>query len=212
MSHLLDSLSGIPSIAVYLVTAAMVLLESLGLPVPGETALVAATTLATHPNSAVSPWGVAAAGVVGAIVGDSTGYLVGHRYGPPLLGRLSVRFPRHLSPAHVAYVRHLFDRFGGGVVFSGRFVALLRMLAGPVAGVMRMPYQVFLAANAAGALAWAGGLVALIYLVGTSVEHWFSGAAWVLLLVVLAGGLLGSRIIDRSFQQNVRRYATCQDR
>jgi hypothetical protein len=74
-----------------------------------------------------------------------------------LFERLGRRFPKHFGPGHVALAKQLFTRWGVWAVFFGRFVALLRILAGPLAGALRMRYRYFLAANAAGAICWAGG-------------------------------------------------------
>ena len=207
IDHLLEGLAGAQPVLVYLVVAGLVLLESLGIPVPGETALLVGATMATHPLAAVRPWGIAVAGLTGAVVGDSVGYLVGARVGPPLLDRLSRRFPRRFTPDHLAYLRHLMDRYGVPVVAAGRFLPLLRMLAGPTAGALRMPYPRFLAANASGALVWSFGLVGIVYLLGSAVQARFAGAAWVVLGVVVVVGAVASRVVNAGFQRRVQAYA-----
>lgn len=78
-------LTTIPPVAVYLVTGLVVGVESLGVPVPGETVLVAAAFLSSRPEVAISPHGVAVAAVLGAAVGDSIGYAIGRRHGARLL-------------------------------------------------------------------------------------------------------------------------------
>ena len=92
----------------------------------------------------------------GAIVGDSIGYAIGRRGGRPLFERLGRRFPKHFGPRHIGRAEHYFDRFGVWAVFVGRFIALLRILAGPLAGALRMPYWRFLVANVLGGIVWAG--------------------------------------------------------
>ncbi|TRW88309.1 DedA family protein [Mycolicibacterium sp. 018/SC-01/001] len=182
-------LQTIPPIAVYLVVGAVVGIESLGIPLPGEIALVAAALLSSRHSIAVSPVGVAAAGALGAICGDTIGYTVGRRFGMPLFERLGRRFPNHFGPGHVALAKALFHRWGMVAVFFGRFIALLRIFAGPLAGAMRMHYPRFLAANASGAIAWAGGTVAVIYYAGIAAERWLSRFSWIALVAAILIGI-----------------------
>ena len=137
VSHLLQS---IPPEAVYLIVGLMIMVESLGIPVPGEIALVTAAVLATQHKMALSPAWIAVCASAGAIVGDSIGFPIGRRFGEPLFGRLGRRFPRHFGPGHVALAERVFTRYGVWAVFFGRFIALLRIFAGPLAGSLRMPY------------------------------------------------------------------------
>src|SRR4051794_3060296 len=88
-------LGSIPPLAVYGLLLVVIGIESMGIPLPGEIALVAASLLAA--TGTVSPWGVAIAASLGAIIGDSIGYLIGRRGGKALLARLGRRFPRHLG-------------------------------------------------------------------------------------------------------------------
>ena len=74
-------------------------------------------------------------------------------------------------------------------VFFGRFIALLRILAGPLAGALRMRYPYFLGANAAGALCWAGGTTAVVYYLGLAAEKWLSRFSWVALVVAIIVGV-----------------------
>ena len=92
--------------------------------------------------------------------------------------------------------RGLFERHGAWAVFFGRFVALLRILSGPLAATMGMHYGRFLLANAAGGLAWAGGTTAVVYYLGEAAEHYLAEFSWVALAVValaVAGFALRSR-------------------
>ena len=145
VSHLLES---IPAEAVYLIVGLMIMVESLGIPVPGEIALVTAAVLATQHKLAVSPAWIAISASAGAIAGDSIGFYLGHRFGRNLFDWLGRKFPRHFGPGHVALAERVFTRYGAWAVFFGRFIALLRIFAGPLAGSLRMPYPRFLAANA----------------------------------------------------------------
>jgi membrane protein DedA with SNARE-associated domain len=168
--HVQEWLDGIPPIAVYLMVGLVVGVESLGIPLPGEIVLMSAALLSSQGH--VNPWLVGASAIFGAVAGDSVGYSIGHKGGKPLLDRLGARFPRHFSPGHVAAAERSFQRWGMWAVFFGRFVALLRIFAGPLAGVLKMPYWKFLIANALGGVVWAGGTTAVIYYVGKVAEPW----------------------------------------
>jgi membrane protein DedA with SNARE-associated domain len=183
-------LQTIPPFAVYVVVGVVIGLESLGIPLPGEIVLVSAAVLATRHTLDISPAGVGAAATIGAIVGDTIGYSIGHRYGMGLFERLGRRFPKHFGPGHVALAKQLFTRWGVWAVFFGRFIALLRIFAGPLAGALKMPYRHFLAANATGALFWAGGTTAVVYYLGLAAEKWLSRFSWVALVVAVVIGVV----------------------
>jgi membrane protein DedA with SNARE-associated domain len=185
----------IPPIAVYLVVGLIIGLESLGIPLPGEIALVSAALLASRHTLDINPVGVGAAATIGAIVGDTIGYTIGHRYGMGLFERLGRRFPKHFGPGHVALAKQLFARWGVGAVFFGRFIALLRIFAGPLAGALKMRYSHFLAANATGALFWAGGTTAVVYYLGLAAEKWLSRFSWVALVVAIVIGAIATFLL-----------------
>lgn len=126
--------------------------ESAGVPVPGETMLLAAAVYggATHQLHVAL---VIAAAAGGAIVGDNLGYLLGRVGGDRLLRRYG-HYVR-LDERRLKIGRYLFLRYGGPAVFFGRFVAILRMWAAFLAGAHRMPWGRFLAFNVAGGIAWA---------------------------------------------------------
>lgn len=176
-------LQSIPPLAVYLVVGGIIGLESLGIPLPGEIVLVTAALLSTRQNLDLDPIGVGVAAIIGAVIGDSIGYSIGHRFGMSLFERLGRRFPKHFGPGHVALARRLFSRWGVWAVFFGRFVALLRIFAGPLAGALKMRYPHFLAANASGAIVWAGGTTAAIYYVGLAAESFLKDFSWIALVV-----------------------------
>src|ERR1700694_5139111 len=110
-------------------------IESMGVPVPGETTLLVASVLAGHGQ--LSPFLVGLAGWLGAVVGDNTGYLIGRRFGQRLTRMPGIRrvYQRH----HIEAAERFFARRGWWAVFFGRFVAILRIFAGPLAGVPNMP-------------------------------------------------------------------------
>ena len=183
-------LETIPPIAVYLAVGFVIGLESLGIPLPGEIVLVSAAVLASRHTLDVDPVGVATAATIGAIVGDTIGYSIGRRYGMSLFERLGRRFPKHFGPGHVALAKQLFTRWGVWAVFFGRFIALLRIFAGPLAGALKMPYRKFLVANATGAVVWAGGTTAVVYYLGLAAEKWLSRFSWVALVVAVVIGVV----------------------
>lgn len=193
--HIDAFLQTIPPLAVYLTVGLVIGLESLGIPLPGEIALVSAALLASRADLQIDPVMVAAAATTGAIVGDTIGYSIGRRFGMSLFVWLGGRFPKHFGPGHVALAGQLFDRWGGWAVFFGRFVALLRILAGPLAGALRMHYPRFLAANASGAVVWAGGTTAVVYFLGMAAERWLSRFSWVALVLAVLVGIVATRLL-----------------
>ncbi|PXX09205.1 membrane protein DedA with SNARE-associated domain [Mycolicibacterium moriokaense] len=182
-------LQTIPPLAVYLVVGAIIGMESLGIPLPGEIALVSAALLASRHTLDINPVAVGAAATIGAVVGDTIGYSIGRRFGMSLFERLGNRFPKHFGPGHVALAQQLFARWGVWAVFVGRFIALLRIFAGPLAGALKMRYLHFLAANASGGLLWAGGTTAVVYYAGIAAERWLSRFSWVALVVAVLIGI-----------------------
>jgi membrane protein DedA with SNARE-associated domain len=182
-------LQTIPPLAVYLVVGAIIGIESLGIPLPGEIALVSAALLASRHTLDINPVAVGAAATIGAVIGDTIGYSIGRRFGMSLFERLGNRFPKHFGPGHVALAKRLFSRWGVWAVFVGRFIALLRILAGPLAGALKMRYPHFLAANASGGLLWAGGTTAVVYYAGLAAERWLSRFSWIALVVAVLVGI-----------------------
>jgi membrane protein DedA with SNARE-associated domain len=165
----------------YYAVFALIALESIGIPLPGETALITAALYAgtTHHLSIVALAAVAAAG---AVVGDNVGYWLGRTGGY----RLAERYGRlvGLDRARLKVGRYLFARHGVKVVFFGRFVAVLRTFAAFFAGVSRMRWPGFLAANLAGGLLWASlyafgayGLGSAAHSVGTTITYVGYGVA-----------------------------------
>ena len=183
-------LQSIPPLTVYVVVGVVVGLESLGIPLPGEIILVSAALLSSRHELAVNPIGVGTAAVIGAVIGDSTGYAIGRRLGLPLFDRLGRRFPNHFGPAHVKFAERLFDRWGARAVFLGRFIALLRIFAGPLAGALKMRYPRFLVANVSGAVCWAGGTTALVYYAGMAAERWLTRLSWMALVFAVICGVI----------------------
>src|ERR1700727_2091426 len=192
-------LESVPPLAVYAMVGAVVGVRSLGNPLAGEIVLVSAALLSSRHQLAVNPIGVGVAAVIGAVIGDSIGYSIGRRFGMGLFDKLGQRFPKHFGPGHVMLAERLFDRWGIRAVFFGRFIALLRIFAGPLAGALKMHYQRFLAANVSGAICWAGGTTALVYFAGMAAERWLERFSWIaLLLAVVCGAIAAILLRERT--------------
>ncbi|GIH17006.1 DedA family protein [Rugosimonospora africana] len=186
-------LSALPPGVIYTVVALVVGIESLGVPLPGETALVAAALLTT--SGITNVWWVAAAASLGAIVGDSIGYAIGRRGGRSLLAWLGRRFPNHLGPPHLAKAEQIFQRRGAWAIFFGRFIALLRIFAGPLAGALRVRYATFLLANASGGILWASGTTFAVYAAGKAADRWLKNFSWIALAVAIVAGITTTLIL-----------------
>jgi membrane protein DedA with SNARE-associated domain len=173
----------------YWVVFGAMLLENAGVPLPGETVTLLAGYAAG--SGQLQVLGVMGAAAGGAILGDNLGYWVGRRAGWGLLLRLGRRLGRR--PEQMEALRERFLRHAGKSVLLGRFVAVLRVLAGPIAGAVHMPYARFLLFNMLGAVLWATTMVGLAWIGGrwipfeTMVKDVvaFGLSALVLLVVVL---------------------------
>jgi membrane protein DedA with SNARE-associated domain len=204
-------LTGVSPAVVYVLVGLVISLESMGIPLPGEVILVSSALLASRHALDVSPVWVAAAATCGAILGDSLGYLAGRRWGVRLFQMLGRRFPRHAGPDQLGYAGHMFTRYGVWAVFFGRFVALLRIFAGPLAGALRMSYRRFLTANALGGLVWACGTTAAVHTLGTVAEQWLKRSSWIALVVAAGVAIVVSRVLGRRIERAVARYARERD-
>ena len=105
--------------------------------------------------------------------------------------------PRHFSAAHVTAAERLFARWGVFAVFFGRFIALLRIFAGPLAGALRMQYPRFLAANVLGGICWAVGTTFAVYWLGIAAERWLQRFSWIGLVVAVIVGLTIGAVVKR---------------
>ena len=137
-------------------------LESFGQPVPGETALIACSVLASQGSLKIG-W-VVVVGVLAAIVGDNLGYWAARKGGRPLLERH--RLTRTYAEKYLPRGERFFAKHGGKAVFFGRFVAVLRVTAAWIAGLTHMRWWRFLAWNAAGGIVWATGVSLISYYLG----------------------------------------------
>ena len=172
----------------YMVVFFGVMLESAGVPLPGETVLIAAGALV---HRGVLDFGDALFfGILGALVGDQIGYWVGNFGGRPFV----LRWGRYLfvTPERLGSAEAFFDRHGGRAVFLARFVTGLRVFGALVAGISSMPWRKFFLYNVLGGTVWATAAVSLGYFLWASisvVEHWI-GRASLLLVAALALALI----------------------
>jgi membrane protein DedA with SNARE-associated domain len=171
-----------------LAIAVIIALESMGLPLPGEGVLVLAALSAA----------------AGAVVGDNLGYWVGRELGYRLLRRYGSRFG--LSSSKIKLGQYLFLRHGAKVVFFGRFVAVLRVLAAVLAGVNRMDWRRFLLANTAGAILWASIVGFGAYCFGRAVTH-VTGPVGVALVVVGLSAIIGAALFVRAHEAELEAEA-----
>jgi membrane protein DedA with SNARE-associated domain len=161
----------------YLALFALVAGESLGIPLPGETALITAAIYAgtTH---RLSPWVIFAVAAAAAIIGDNIGFWIGVKGGYRLARRYGPKV--RLDERKLKTARYLFDRHGGKVVFLGRFVSVLRTYAAFLAGTSRMRWWRFLPANALGGILWAAVYTTAAYLAGSELKRVTGILDWVL--------------------------------
>ncbi len=133
------------------VVGGVIFFESMGVPLPGESLLIAAALYAAATGD-ITIEHVVLASALGAVLGDNAGYLIGRRIGPPVLARYGPRIGLTLDRQRLG--QFLFLRHGGKVVFFGRFIAFLRTFAAVLAGANHMPWRRFLVWNALGGVFW----------------------------------------------------------
>jgi membrane-associated protein len=184
MDALLRWLAGLGDWA-YVILALLTFLETsafVGLVVPGEMAVVFAGFLAGR--GLLSPVAAVASASLGAVLGDSVGYEIGHRFGPAVLGRF--RFRR----SALVRAENVFRRYGGSAVFFGRFVGFLRAFVPLLAGIARMPYRRFLAYNVAGAVLWAAAFTTIGYVAGANWQAIARRISWIAAGVIVVATVL----------------------
>jgi membrane protein DedA with SNARE-associated domain len=137
-------------------------LENTGIPLPGETITLIGGFLAG--SGELNYWLVLGSAIAGAVIGDNFGYWLGKFGGWPLLSKIGQLFK--IEPDNLEKARQKFSNNAAKAVFFGRFVAILRIFAGPLAGIAQMPYGKFLLCNFAGATVWALFMVTLAFFLG----------------------------------------------
>ena len=139
-----------------------ILLENLGLPLPGETITLVGGFLSG--NKELSYWLVLVDAIAGAALGGTCGYWIGRYAGWPFMLQIGRIF--RISEERLLRMKEQFSDNATKAVFFGRFIALLRIFAGPLAGIAEMPYSKFFLYNLAGATVWASVMVTLAFFVG----------------------------------------------
>jgi membrane protein DedA with SNARE-associated domain len=174
-----------------------VMLENAGLPIPGETILLAAGFFAADGHFSLPLVMLIAA--TGAILGDNAGFAIGHHYGRNFFSR----FGRYLflTPNRLARIDEFFHRHGNKTILIARFITGLRVFAAVFAGASNMRWRLFFVYNVAGAVLWSIVISTLGYLFGHSwplLEKWVGRSGMLMLLVAIIAGVIIWRIrVDR---------------
>jgi membrane protein DedA with SNARE-associated domain len=176
------------------VVAAVIGLESIGLPFPGETVLILAGVFAGTKHD-LNIFAVVITAALAAFAGQVIGFLIGREFGYRLLLRFGPYL--HVNEGRIKLGEYLFLRHGSKIVFVARFVPVMRSIAGILAGANRMPWAQFLIANIVGACAWASLFGFAAYLLGKEVEH-FAGPIVILIgIIVVIALVIGAIFVSR---------------
>jgi membrane protein DedA with SNARE-associated domain len=173
----------------YFVVFGGVFLENTGLPVPGETALLAGAALA-HFGQLSLTWVIVTA-IAGAILGDNLGFFIGRHGGRRIAERHGWRVG--LTPARLADFDRFFQQHGPKTVFLARFITGLRVVGALLAGGSGMRWPVFLFYNATGAVVWCTVIAFAGYSLAYSwdtLEHWIGRTGLIALALVVAAGVV----------------------
>ena len=163
--------------------------EDAGFPLPGETLLIFASFLA-YRNHQLQLWLIIVSGIAAATLGDNLGYWIGHKGGRPLLQKW--KHLLHVTDDDIAAGEDLLHRRGDVTIFFARFLWGMRMLAGPLAGVLRMEWRRFALFNFLGAAVWVSVIAGAGYLFGSqfsTLEHFFRKADLAIMAGVIAAGI-----------------------
>ncbi len=164
-----------------------ILLENLGIPLPGETVTIVGGFLAG--SNELNYWLVLGNAIAGAVIGGICGYWIGRIAGWSFLLRVGSIF--RISEQRLLKIKDTFSEKAGKAVFFGRFLALMRVFASPLAGIVEMPFGKFFLYNLAGAVTWASAMVTLAFFAGKIVPlqqlvSWASQFAIAALLILVA--------------------------
>ncbi|GCE24590.1 hypothetical protein KDA_00740 [Dictyobacter alpinus] len=172
----------------------LIMIESAGIPLPGETMLLLASFYVAAYHDLSLPLVIACA-IIGAIIGDNIGYLIGRTGGKAFVDRYGHYI--FLKPERVKKAEDFFAKHGNKTVFLGRFVAVLRAWAAFLAGVNKMHWPTFLLYNAAGGILWSATFGLLGYFAGkifhdnfSQVERLAGNLSWVLAIVIILGAIV----------------------
>jgi membrane protein DedA with SNARE-associated domain len=194
----LNSLAGPLDHFGYWAVLLLVMVEDFGIPVPGETVLIAAAVYAGAGRLNVAAVGVI--GFIAAVIGDNIGFAIGHFGGRALVLRWG-RYVR-LTEERLDKAEAFFDRHGAWIITVARFIEVLRQANGIIAGTTGMHWLRFLAFNALGAALWVGTWVSLGYLAGSHIDtiyHYVTEYSFYVLvaLAVLLAGYIAWRVLRR---------------
>jgi membrane protein DedA with SNARE-associated domain len=162
----LDTLQEFARLYGYWAVFAGIALENMGIPLPGETIVIVGGFLAG--SGELNYWFVLGSAIAGAALGDNFGYWVGRSGGWQLLVRVGSIFG--IQEQQLEQAKDRYTRNAAQAVFLGRFITILRIFAGPLAGITQMPYKQFLLYNFGGAAVWATTIVSLAYFLGKVVS------------------------------------------
>jgi membrane protein DedA with SNARE-associated domain len=187
----------------YLAVGGLIMLEDFGIPVPGETILIAAAVYAGAGRLSIVAVGLVA--VLAAVVGDNIGYAIGHFGGRALV----LRYGRYvlLTSERLDKAEGFFRRHGGKVVVVARFIEGLRQANGIVAGTVRMPWRRFLVFNVIGAVLWVGVWTAAGYLAGDHIQVIYAEVTRYSLYLLIALGVLVLALVGRAVLRRRRRVS-----
>lgn len=164
---ILDFLRGAVVQYGYWAVGLALLLENAGIPVPGETILLLASFLAYSEHDLRLPW-IMIVATIAATLGDNLGFALGSYGGRPLLARYQSFF--RIQKSTIERGEQLFARYGAATIFFARFVFGMRIVAGPLAGVLRMPWKKFAVFNFLGAAVWVSVISSVGYLFGRHLD------------------------------------------
>ena len=161
-------------------------IENMGIPLPGETIVIVGGFLAG--SGELDYWWVLGSAIAGAVLGDNFGYWVGRFGGWQLLVKIGRIF--RLQEQQLEQARERYSKNAVQAVFFGRFVTLLRIFAGPLAGITQMPYKQFLLCNFGGAAVWATTIVSIAFFLGKAVSleqivNWIAQIGFAALFLVV---------------------------
>lgn len=183
----LDTLQEVARLYGYWAVFVGIALENTGIPLPGETIVIVGGFLAG--SGELNYWLVLSSAIAGAVLGDNFGYWVGRVGGWQLIVNIGRIF--RLQEQQLEQAKDRYSRNAAQAVFWGRFITILRIFAGPLAGITHMPYKQFLLCNLGGAAVWAATIVSLSFFLGEIVSleqivSWTAQVGVLALLLVIA--------------------------
>jgi membrane protein DedA with SNARE-associated domain len=183
----LDTLQELARLYGYWAVFVGIAIENMGIPLPGETIVIVGGFLAG--SGELNYWWVLGSAIAGAVLGDNFGYWVGRFGGWELLVKIGRIF--RLQEQQLEQAKDRYSKNAVQAVFWGRFVTLLRIFAGPLAGITQMPYKQFLLCNFGGAAVWSTAIVSIAFFLGKAVSleeivTWFTQIGIVALFAVIA--------------------------